>query len=79
MYGVSDGVHVKVQNNEGSLHSTIKLSDCIHAQKNKTKKQQQTVIPFTATEILFSLSLLIYQTFKGFLVALKDGAVNSYE
>lgn len=78
MYGVSDNVHVKVQNNEGSLHSTIKLSDCIHGQKEK-KKQQQTVMPFTATEVSFSLPLLIYQTFKGFLVTVKDGAVNSYE
>lgn len=47
--------------------------------KKKKKNQQQTVMPFTATEVLFSLPLLIYQTFKGFLVAVKDGAVNSYE
>lgn len=51
------------------VQPTIKLIKLL--QKKKKKTQLQTVMPFTATEFLFSFFLLTYQTFKGVLVAIQ--------
>lgn len=58
----------------------IQPSNCLIVfMHKKEKKNSSKLMQFAATEVLFSLPLLIYQTFKGFLVAVKDGALSSYK
>lgn len=66
----SDSVHIKVENHYINLDT---------AKKPQTNKQLQPVIPLTATEVLFSFSLLTYQIFVFFSWPFKDGAVNAFE